>query len=153
MSSTNTYTRQEALESLYRITFTQDEGTPSFTKAKEYIKLTLGKEEVPQEVVKFLDNETSSGYTQCFLNRMKNKKFMRTLKSLDTNQVSNEVFVKAINSIVTHAIIDIELGNASRQIVLTHLKIEKLTNIVKYYFNTGSLPEDAYETVRNLLDS
>ncbi|AMM44827.1 hypothetical protein SP15_028 [Bacillus phage SP-15] len=150
----STYTRQEALESLYRITFAEAPETPRYTKAKEYIKSTLSSKGVPEEVIKFLDEETSSGFSQCFLSRLKDKKFMRTLRSLESGtKLPNEVVVKAVNSLITHAIIDIELGNTSRQVVVNNLQIDKLMNIVQYYFNTGSLPDSTYETIRNLLDS
>lgn len=146
--------RQEVLESLYNITFNEDPSSPRYEKARSYIKSVLSSKVISEEVVSFITDEVSVGYAKDFFSRLKSKKFMRTLKNLETNpNVPDEVVIKAITSMVTHAIIDIELGNATRQVVVSNLRIDQLLSIVGEYFKTGVLPDSTSRVIRDLINT
>lgn len=141
--------RQELLESLFTIKFENIDSDKS-KEAQRLIKLLLSNQGI-EEASKFVSDHLDRNYAKDFFSRLSSKKFYKTLSSMD-EETSAEVIIKAISSLITHAVIDIEKHNAPRSVVNSKLELEKLVDIISIYLRTGSLPDYTYETISNLIN-
>ncbi|WJZ23484.1 hypothetical protein LIS04_56 [Listeria phage LIS04] len=140
-------TRSDILEALFSI---KSENPELGDKVAELLKLVYSNQSL-DKVNSFIEEQTNSNYSSDFMSRMSTKKFYKTLKSCEES-TDPVVVVKAISSLITHALIDIELGHSPRSRVFSDLKIHTLLEITRLYFVTGHLPDHTLKTIEELLD-
>jgi len=146
--------RSVALESLYEITFSEPASSPRHQEACRLIELMLTTPGVPQQVVDFLEKEGLGVYKSKFLEKMKDKRFYRTLKSSiqEGYQIDHNTLAKALTSLVTHAIIDVEQKEVSLDTARSELKLDKILSLVETYLSTGRLPDETISVIKELVE-
>ena len=108
----------------------------------------IESDEIPEEVINFLDS--LSDYAKDFYMRLDSKKFFKNFKRFD--EIDDIEKAKALSSLITHALIDVDMGNANVNKVRDDLNLLDMLYYLEMYLKSGNFPKECISEVESIVD-